>query len=83
MREFIEYLATQTVFQPEEVKVEEIQEDDTYFIYRISVAPEDIAALIGTHGRNIKSIRSLARSKAILDGIKVSVDIVEPEHVEI
>ena len=76
MKEFIEYLIKQIVNNPDDVKVEEIEENDT-FTYQISVNEEDMGIVIGKRGRNIKSLRNIAKSKAIKDGIRIYLHLQE------
>ena len=46
---------------------------------KIEVNKEDMGLLIGKEGKTIRSIRSLVRAKAIKDGVRVKVEIVEKE----
>lgn len=81
MKEFIEYLLSQIVSKPESVKVEEVQ-DNGLAIYKIEVAQEDMGPVIGKEGRTINSIRALVRSKAIKDGVRVRVELIDREKTE-
>ena len=45
--------------------------------YLIEVADEDMGLVIGKEGRTIKSIRSLIRAKAIKDGVRVRVELLD------
>ena len=77
MREFIEYLVTQIVHNPDQVVVNERQaENET--VYELTVAQEDMGLIIGKEGRTIKSIRALAKSKAIKDQVRVNVELLDP-----
>lgn len=78
MQEFLNYLVLSIVKNPDDVKVEEII-DGTTFNYQISVNPEDMGLVIGKEGRIIRSIRALAKSKAIKDGIMINIELLEPE----
>ncbi len=78
MKEFIEYLLNQIVSNPKAVKVEEVDENGL-LIYKIEVAQEDMGPVIGKEGRTINSIRALARSKAIKDGIRIRVELIDKE----
>ncbi len=79
MKEFLEFLITQIISKPEEFKIEEVIEGNEY-TYHITVAQEDMGAVIGKEGKTIKSIRELAITKAIKDKIKVNVHLVEIEQ---
>lgn len=78
MQEFLTYLITNIVKNPDDVKVEEILEGTTYN-YQISVNAEDMGLVIGKEGRIIRSVRALAKSKAIKEGIMINIELLEPE----
>ncbi len=80
MKEFITYIVRQIVSQPEAIEVEEVNEEGV-FVYTISAAIEDMGTLIGKEGRNIKSIRNMAKAKAIKDDIRISVNIKEDDQI--
>lgn len=77
MREFIEYLLKEIVTQPEAVVVNEnVGEFGTDIT--ITVAQEDMGLVIGKEGRTIRSVRALAKAKAIKEQIKVNVELLDP-----
>jgi len=76
MRDFIEYLVKQIVSKPEEVEVTETQENGV-FTYKVKVDSEDMGIVIGKEGKNIKSIRNLAKSKAIKDDVRINIELLE------
>ncbi len=78
MQEFLNYLLVSIVKNPDDVSVEESVEGNTY-VYRLHVNADDMGLVIGKEGRIIRSIRALARSKAIKEGIMINVELVEPE----
>ncbi len=80
MKEFIKYIVQQIVSQPDQIEVDEVNENGV-FIYTISAAKEDMGTLIGKEGRNIKSIRNMAKAKAIKDDIRISVNIKEDDQI--
>ena len=82
MKEFIEYLVKKIVSQPEKVLVEESNEGGIY-LEKINVSPEDMGLIIGKEGRTIKSIRGLARAKAIIDNLRVNIEVAEQSPSEI
>lgn len=80
MKDFIIYIVRQIVSKPEAIEVEEVNEEGV-FVYTISAAKEDMGTLIGKEGRNIKSIRNMAKAKAIKDDIRISVNIKEDDQI--
>jgi uncharacterized protein len=77
MRELLEYLASSLVERPEEVKVEEFEEDDGTLVLELSVADDDYGKVIGRGGRTAQAIRAVVKAAAVKDNRRVLVDIVE------
>ena len=76
MKEFIEYILNQIVNHPDEIEVNEVTQNGLT-IYEINVHEDDMGLVIGKSGRNIRSIRSLIKSKAIKDGVRIRVELME------
>lgn len=76
MRDFIQFLVTSLVKNPENVEIEESGEG-TNFKYLVTVDPADMGLVIGKEGRTINSIRSLAKAKAVKEGIWVDVELLD------
>jgi len=76
MKEFIEFLVTSLVKNPQSVAVEEMQEGSNYR-YTIAVDPADMGLIIGKEGRTINSIRSLAKAKAVKEGVWVDIQLLD------
>jgi uncharacterized protein len=76
MQEFITYILNQIVTNPEAIVVTEEMEGDAY-VYHIKAAQEDMGLIIGKEGRNINSVRNLAKAKAIKENIFVRVILEE------
>ena len=76
MKEFIEFLVTSLVKNPQSVAVEESQEGSNYR-YTIAVDPTDMGLIIGKEGRTINSIRSLAKAKAVKEGVWVDIQLLD------
>jgi uncharacterized protein len=77
MRELLEYLVSALVERPDEVKVEEFEEDDGTLVLELSVADDDYGKVIGRNGRTAQAIRTVVKAAAVKDNRRVLVDIVE------
>jgi uncharacterized protein len=76
MKEFLEFIIKEIVTKPQDIEIDEVKEGGL-FIYRIHAAEEDMGLLIGKEGRTIKSIRNMAKAKAIKDDVRISVVLEE------
>lgn len=76
MKEFVEYLLKNIVSKPENLDVQDV-EDQGIRVIKVKVAQEDMGMVIGKEGKNIKSLRAMVKAKAIKDGIRVNLELVE------
>jgi predicted RNA-binding protein YlqC (UPF0109 family) len=74
MKELVIQLSKALVNNPEDVKVERIDRNNSTLI-EITVNPEDVGKIIGKQGRIIKAIRTVVKACAIRDNIRVSVEL--------
>ena len=58
MKGLIHYIATSLVDNPDQVQVQETEQDDTIII-ELTVAKEDLGKVIGKQGRTARAIRAL------------------------
>lgn len=79
MKEFVEYVARSLVDDPDAVRVELEEEDDTLYIM-LSVGEGDMGRVIGRDGRIANAIRSLLKVMAARDGRHVELEIVSDEE---
>jgi predicted RNA-binding protein YlqC (UPF0109 family) len=77
MRDLLEYLARSLVDRPDDVRVEEFEEDDGTLVLELSVADDDYGKVIGRGGRTAQAIRTVVKAAAVKDNRRVLVDIVE------
>jgi hypothetical protein len=76
--ELVAYLVRSIVEQPDEVEVEEFEEEGE-LVLEVKVADDDLGRVIGREGRVAKAIRTIARAAGARDDRRVSVDIVEDD----
>ncbi len=74
MKDLLTYIVKSIVENADAVAIEEIEEENA-FVYKISVAPEDIGRVIGKQGRIAQSIRSIAKAATPKERKKTIVDI--------
>lgn len=77
MKELLEYLARGLVEHPDQVRIEEVEEDDGTLVLELSVADEDYGTVIGRGGRTAMALRTVIKAAAAKDRRRVFVDIVD------
>jgi len=77
MKELLEYLARGLVEHPDQVRVNEVREDDGVIVLELSVADDDYGSVIGRGGRTAAAIRTVVKTAAARDRRRVFVDIVD------
>ncbi|MGI6434251.1 MAG: KH domain-containing protein [Syntrophomonadaceae bacterium] len=76
MKELVGFIAKLLVDKPDEVDVQE-RENDNSVIIELRVAPEDMGKVIGKQGKIAKSIRTLTKAAAAKEGKRVVVEILK------
>ena len=77
MKELLEYLARGLVEHPDQVRVNELHEDDGATVLALSVADEDYGNVIGRGGRTAAALRTVVKTAATKSKRRVFVDIVD------
>ena len=77
MKELLTYLVRQLVDEPDEVGVEEYEDDDGTLVYELSVAEDDYGKVIGRGGRTANALRLVVKAAAARENRRVLVDIVD------
>ena len=77
MKELLEYLAKGLVEHPEDVRINEVQEDDGTLVLELSVADGDYGSVIGRGGRTAGALRTIIKAATAKDKRRVFVDIVD------
>lgn len=76
MKELVEVIAKSLVDHPEDVRVEEKQQDCQVTL-ELHVDEDDMGKVIGRQGRIAKAMRTVVKAAATRENKKVSVDIIE------
>jgi predicted RNA-binding protein YlqC (UPF0109 family) len=76
MRDLLEYLARGLVEEPDEVQVNEVQEDGVT-VLELSVGEDDYGNIIGRGGRTAAALRAVVKSGGTKRGQRVFLDIVD------
>ena len=79
MRELVEFLVRALVEHPDDVEVEEFEEDGD-LVLEVSVADDDLGRVIGRGGRIANAIRTVARAAGSRNDRRVIVDILDSAH---
>jgi predicted RNA-binding protein YlqC (UPF0109 family) len=74
--ELVEYLARRLVEKPDDVRVEE-EDEDGDLVLRLRVAPEDLGRVIGRGGRIARALRTVVRACGAQEDRRVLLEIVE------
>jgi predicted RNA-binding protein YlqC (UPF0109 family) len=77
VKDLLTYLVSSLVERPEEVRIEEFEEDDGTLVLELSVAQDDYGKVIGRGGRTAQALRTVVKAAAVKDNRRVLVDIVE------
>lgn len=78
MKELVEYIVKSLVDRPEEVGVNQT-ENESVTLIEIRVAPEDAGKVIGKEGRIANAIRTVAKSAGAKQRKRISVEIITQE----
>lgn len=76
MNEFIAYLIKNLVDKPESVQVQ-VVENPEGTVVEVRVSNEDIAKVVGRHGKTIKSLRTIVMSIGARFGKRVHLELVQ------
>jgi predicted RNA-binding protein YlqC (UPF0109 family) len=76
-RELLQTLARRLVDAPEQVSVEEFEEDDGTLVLELAVAEDDYGKVIGRGGRTAHALRTVVKASAGRSNRRVVVDIVD------
>jgi len=78
VKELIEYIARSLVDDPTQVEVTGAQSGETVNL-ELQVAKEDMGRVIGKAGRVANAMRVLLRVAAAQNGMRATLDVVDPQ----
>lgn len=76
MKTFVEWVVKKIVDQPDQVLVEEINQENQVLL-NLKVAQEDMGRVIGKGGKIIKALRNLVKILAVKEEKLVNLQLVE------
>jgi predicted RNA-binding protein YlqC (UPF0109 family) len=76
MEELLTWIARRLVDEPDAVRVETVESEDTT-VLRLHVAPDDVGKVIGRQGRLARSLRTLVRAGGGRAGRRIVLEIAE------
>jgi predicted RNA-binding protein YlqC (UPF0109 family) len=76
LAELLTYLAQRLVDDPEAVRVEEEERDDT-LVLRLHVAKEDVGKVIGRQGRIARALRAIVRAGGARERRRLMLEIAD------
>lgn len=77
LTELIDFIARALVDEPEEVKVEIVEEDDRALVIELTVAPDDLGKVIGRDGRTARAMRTLLAATSARHRKRAVLEILE------
>jgi hypothetical protein len=77
VKKFIEFIVRQLVDEPDQVIVEEINNNKNTVDIKIEVAKNDIGKVIGKQGKNINSIRTLLTAVGAKNKKRTLIQVIE------
>ena len=78
MKDLLNYIVTSIVTKPEEVAIDEENDNGNVNLY-LTVNPDDMGIVIGKGGQTIRSIRKLLTVRAIAENVRVNLQLNDPQ----
>ena len=77
MKDLLLYLVRGLVDEPDQVRIEQFEEDDGTVVLELAVADDDYGKVIGRGGRTANALRTVVKAAAVRERKRVLVDIVD------
>ena len=78
MKDLLNYIVTSIVTKPEEVAIDEENDNGNVNIY-LTVNPDDMGIVIGKGGQTIRSIGNVLTVRAIAENVTVNLQLNDPQ----
>jgi len=75
VKDFLQYIALSFIEHPDQAQLRVGQSEDGHLSFRLILAHEDVAQLIGRNGFTASAIRNVVNSVAARENIKVTLRI--------
>jgi len=77
LRDLLDSLTRRIVEHPDEVSVEQFEEEDGTVVLELAVGDDDYGRVIGRGGRTASALRTVVKAAAVREKRRVLVDIVD------
>jgi predicted RNA-binding protein YlqC (UPF0109 family) len=77
VKELLEYMVKELVDNPDNVEIEEEEEDEKTVIFKLKVAEDDLGKVIGKKGRTANALRVVMRAASAKRGKSSIVKIID------
>ncbi len=77
VQDLLIYLVEGLVDDPDQVSVEQFEEDDGTIVFELAVAPDDYGKIIGRGGRTAQALRAVIRASAARAERRLLLNIVD------
>jgi predicted RNA-binding protein YlqC (UPF0109 family) len=76
LKALVQFLAQQLVDRPDEVEVDELEEDGAA-VFELTVAEDDLGKVIGKQGRTARALRTVLSAAAAKSRVRAVLEILE------
>jgi predicted RNA-binding protein YlqC (UPF0109 family) len=76
LKALVHFLAQQLVDRPDEVEVDELEEDGAA-VFELTVAEDDLGKVIGKQGRTARALRTVLSAAAAKTRVRAVLEILE------
>lgn len=77
LRDLLDSLTRRIVEHPDDVSVEQFEEEDGTIVLELAVGDDDYGRVIGRGGRTASALRTVVKAAAVREKRRVLVDIVD------